>query len=167
MRMKNLKCYKCQKEGHIARLCPESRMISLEDGTSLPSEKSTDTIPWIRVLTVSDTTSKDEDNGAKLSGTIYKIDIEVEGVKTRALLDSGSQVTLVRIELLTLIEQRKGWTTDIWKERDYELKTQPVGASGTKLGVEAVVSLRANETRSCYPLFFVEVIQASLARYCT
>ena len=65
MKMKNLKCYKCQKEGHIARLCPESRMISLEDGTSLPSEKSADTIPWIRVLTVSDTTSKYEDNGAK------------------------------------------------------------------------------------------------------
>ena len=40
MRIKNLKCYKCQKKGHIA----ESRMISLEDGTCLPSEKSTDTI---------------------------------------------------------------------------------------------------------------------------
>ena len=139
--MKNLKCFKCQKEGHIARLCPEFRMISLEDCTSLPSEKSSDTIPWIRVLTVSETTSKYEDNGAKLSGPTYKIDIEVEGVKTRALLDSGSQVTLVSVELLTLIEQRKGWSTDKWKERDCELETQPVGASGTELGAEAVVSL--------------------------
>jgi len=92
-------------------------------------------------LTVSDTTNKYEDNGAKLSGPTNKIDIEVEGVKTRALLDSGSQVTLVRAELLTLIEQRKGWTADKWKERDCELKTQPVGASGTELGAEAVVSL--------------------------
>ena len=38
-------------------------------------------------------------------------------------MDSGFQVTLVSAELLTLIEQRKGWTTDKWKERDYELKT--------------------------------------------
>ena len=118
MRLKNLKCYKCHKEGHIARLCTESCMISLKGGIDAPSEKSTDPISWIRVLTVSDTTSKDDENGAKLSGPTYKIDIEVEGVKTPALLDSGSQVTLVRAELLTLIEQHKGGTTAKWKERD-------------------------------------------------
>ena len=30
MGLKSLKCYKCHEKGHIARLCPESRMISLE-----------------------------------------------------------------------------------------------------------------------------------------
>ena len=164
MRMKNLKCYKCQKEGHIARLCPESRMISLEDGTSLPSEKSADAIPWIRVLTVSGTTSKYEDNGAKLSGPTYKIDIEVEGVKTQALLDSGSQVTLVRAELLTLVEQRKGWTTDKCKKRDCELKTQPVGVSGTELGAKAVVSLHTTVEQTGQEVAipcFVHVLKSS------
>ena len=39
-----------------------------------------------------DSISHNEYNGAKLSGPTYKIDNEVEGVKTRALLHSGSQV---------------------------------------------------------------------------
>ena len=92
-------------------------------------------------------------------------------MKTLTLLDSGSQVTLVRARLLTLIEQRKGWITDRWKERDCELKTQPVGASGTELGAEAVVSLHTTVEQAgqegCYPLFCVKAIQASLTRYGT
>jgi len=76
--------------------------------TSLCEEQLTDSVPWIRVLTVLGTATADEKAGAKLSGPTYKIDIEVEGVKTRALLDSGSQVTLVRAELLPLIERHNG-----------------------------------------------------------
>jgi len=57
MKMKSIRCYKCHKEGHIARLCPEFHMINLESSTM--------SIPWIRVLTVSDTTSKGEEKEAK------------------------------------------------------------------------------------------------------
>jgi len=39
MRLKNVKCYKCHKERHMARLCSESHMISLEGATDAPSEK--------------------------------------------------------------------------------------------------------------------------------
>ena len=110
MGIKVIKCYKCHKEGHIVRLCPEANIISMGSGLgSLCEGQSSDSIPWIRVLTVLGTTTVDEEVGAKLSGPTYMIDIQVEEVKTRALLDSGSQVTLVRAELLPLIEQNNGW----------------------------------------------------------
>ena len=32
MGMKGIKCYKCHKEGHIARSCPEANMISMGSG---------------------------------------------------------------------------------------------------------------------------------------
>ena len=37
------------------------------------------------------------------------VDVEVEGVKTRALMDNGSQVTLVRCEQLHRIKEHNGW----------------------------------------------------------
>ena len=74
-------------------------------------------------------------------GPTYKIDIEVEGVKTRALLDSGSQVTLVRAELLPLIERHNGWPSGKWKNRDCAVEAQPVGASGQELGAELIVPI--------------------------
>ena len=48
MGMKGIKCYKCHKEGHIARLCPEANMLSMGSGLgSLCEGRSSDSIPWI------------------------------------------------------------------------------------------------------------------------
>ena len=87
------------------------------------------------------TATVNEKVGAKLSGPTYKIDIEVEGVKTQALLDGGSQVTLVRAELLPLVKQHNGWAMSQWKERDCDVEAQPVGASGQELGAESIVAV--------------------------
>jgi len=46
----------------------------------------------MRVLTAD--TGK-EPQSAKLVGPTFKVEVDIEGVKTRALLDNGSQVTLV------------------------------------------------------------------------
>ena len=76
---------------------------------------------------------------AKLSGTTFKVNLEVEGVKTRALLDNGSQVTLVRADLLPKLA---GWIPNQRQEQDSSVMTQPIGASGQELGATAVVTLR-------------------------
>ena len=47
-----------------------------------------------------------------VTGPSYKVDIVVEGFKTRALLDNGSQVSLVRAEMLPKIEQKNNWDSD-------------------------------------------------------
>ena len=53
MGIKGIKCYKCHKEGHIARLCPGTNVLSIESNpSSLCEEQLTDSVPWIRVLTV-------------------------------------------------------------------------------------------------------------------
>ena len=44
----------------------------------------------------------DDNTGAKLSEPTYKVNIEVEGVKTQAFC--WTVITLVRIELLPMIE---------------------------------------------------------------
>ena len=41
-----------------------------------------------------------DDHLAKLVGPTFKVDVKVEGVKTRALVHNGSQATLARSELL-------------------------------------------------------------------
>ena len=52
---------------------------------------------WIRVLSVSDCTNKSADLcQTDVIGSMYKVDITIHGVPTRALMDSGSQVCIVR-----------------------------------------------------------------------
>jgi len=92
-------------------------------------------------LTVLGTATADEKAGAKLSSPTYKIDIEIEGVKTWALLDNGSQVTFARAELLPLIEKHNGWAPGKWKNRDCAVEAQPVGTSGQELGAELIVAV--------------------------
>ena len=49
----------------------------------------------------------------RLAGSIsvaHKVDVEVEGVKIRALVDNGSQVTLVTSELLPKVKEHNNWT---------------------------------------------------------
>ena len=91
----------------------------------------------MRIMTVSGEDLA-QNAGAKLSGPTFKVNVEVEGVKTRALLVNGSQVTLVRDELLPKIA---GWIPNQRQEQDSSVMTQPIGASGLELGVTAVVTL--------------------------
>jgi len=111
-------------------------MISLESSESVtePAEPE----PWMRILTVHSEEKMDQKAGAKLSGPTFKVNIMVEGVKTRALLDNGSQVTLVRVELFPKI---KGWKPEQQSEQDSNLTIQPIGACGKELGATSVVNL--------------------------
>ena len=70
------------------------------------------------------------------------MDVEVEGVKTRALVDNGSQVTLVRSELLPRIKEHNDWTLEQCHQRNRPIKAQPIGVSGQDLGATSVVVWR-------------------------
>ena len=112
-------------------------MISLESSSESVVELA-ESEPWMRILTVHGEENISQKSGAKLSGPTFKVNAVVEGVKTRALLDNGSQVTLVRVELLPKI---KGWKLEHQSEQDSNLTTQPIGASGKELGATSVVNL--------------------------
>ena len=64
-------------------------------------------------------------------------------MKTRALLDNGSQVTLVRSELLAKIRAQNSWPLEQCHKKNYLMNTQPIGASGQELGVTSVVATEA------------------------
>ena len=71
-----------------------------------------------------------------------KVVAEVDGVKTRALLDHGAQISVVHQELLPAIKDKQGWTKEQYQQRSLDLDSQLIGTSGEELGVIAVVMLK-------------------------
>ena len=47
-----------------------------------------------------------------MKGPTYKVDVVVDAVKTRALLDSGAQASLARQQLLPDIKQKNNWSIE-------------------------------------------------------
>ena len=80
-------------------------MIQAGVATHLLNQEVAAIDPWIRVLTASKEDDTIDDRSAKLVGPTFKVDVEVEGVKTRAIADNGSQVTLVRTELFPKVRE--------------------------------------------------------------
>ena len=70
------------------------------------------------------------------------MDITVDGVKTRALLDHGAQVSLARRQLLPVIKERNNWTGGQCQDRTLKMERQPQGAGGHNLGAEGMVALQ-------------------------
>ena len=63
-------------------------------------------------------------------GPTYKVDVELEGVKIRALVDNGSQVMLMRSELLPRIKEHNNWTLEQCQHKNQPMKAQPIGVTG-------------------------------------
>ena len=107
LELRNVKCFGCHKKGHVVSECPDkknrdsSRVIQADQDIPTITTETVAPDPWIRVLTATKEDNVADDKVIKLVGPTFKVDVEVEGVKTRALVDNGSQVTLVRGELLT------------------------------------------------------------------
>ena len=88
------------------------------------------------------------DRPLAIKGPIYKAEISVYGVRVRALLDHGAQVSLVPKELLPKIREKNGWTLDQCHDRNCKLEGQPTGAGGHKLGATVVTRLHITSTDS-------------------
>ena len=56
-------------------------------------------------------------------------------------MDNGSQVTLVRSELLPKVKEYNGWTLEQCHQRNRPMETQPIEASGQELGATSVVAI--------------------------
>ena len=97
---------------------------------------------WIRVLSVSDCTNKSADLcQTDVIGSMYKVDITIHGVPARALMDSGSQVCIVRKQLLPIVKDKCNWSLSDCLVHNLPLNNQPVGAEGSVLGATALVNL--------------------------
>ena len=136
MQLKNVKCFKCQQKGHVAKDCPQAgnatRVIVADKETG--SEEQC----WIRVGVL--TAEPDsEQTAVSTTGPTYKVDVIVEGLKSRALVDNGSQISLVRTEMLPKLKEINSWSMEECKSKTSKVVSQPLGAGGTELGAKKVV----------------------------
>ena len=69
------------------------------------------------------------------------VDVSVDEVKTRALLDHGSKVTIVRQQLLPMVKEKQQWSMDNCMEKTVPLEFQPIGATGQELGAHGITML--------------------------
>ena len=109
MSSRDFRCFrcKCHQKGHLAKVCPNTSMPKGSQWvtTERALEESKDANPdvtseveyeelWTRVVSASD--QGNSPDHSPVVGPTYKVDVTIEGVKTRALLDHGSQVSIVR-----------------------------------------------------------------------
>ena len=136
--VRNIKCFKCHHKGHVARDCPQTgtsaRVIVTTEGISSDEEC------WIRVgvLTAG---SEPEKTAVSNAGPTYKVEVTVEGLKSRALVDNGSQISLVRTEMLPKLKEINGWSLEECRSKTSKVCSQPLGAGGNKLGAKKIVIL--------------------------
>ena len=140
--MQQIKCYRCKAKGHIAKNCPEAPQkpganVIESEPTQEVSEEYSD--PWLRTMSASGQVDE-----VPTRVPTYKAEIIVDSVRTRALLDHGAQVSIVRRELLPKVRETHGWTKEQYQARNLKLDRQPIGANGAELGAVALVRLEVS-----------------------
>ena len=105
MGQKKVKCFKCHQRGHIALNCPQAKK---EPNTRCVTtdDKAQPVDPWV-LSVIAEDDSVSSTSALCLRGPAYKVIVQVEGVRTRALIDFGAQVTLVRGQMLPKIREKR------------------------------------------------------------
>ena len=144
MSMQAVKCFNCCKKGHLAKDCtePRGKRVPLTRRVATESADNAETPDlWLRTVTARpDQSSVKVPTAAR--GPTFKVDIVVDGVKTRALLDHGAQVSLARRQLLPAIKEKNGWKGGECQARTLKMEGQPQGAGGHSLGAEGMAALQ-------------------------
>ena len=86
---------------------------------------------WVGVVTAE---PNSEQPAVGNTGPTYKVDVVVEGLKSRALVDNGSQISLVRTEMLPKLKEINCWNMEECKSKISKIASQPLGAGGSELG---------------------------------
>ena len=117
---------------------PKGRRVATEESTEekestqCEDEQANYEELWSRVVTAGEQGNSLE--CPPMVGLTYKVNVIVEGFKTRALLDHGSQV-------LPKIQELNNWSAETCISKNMPLRTHPVGATRQRLGALSVVVL--------------------------
>ena len=154
--LKNMKCFRCHQKGHVAAKCPNSQASS-ESTRRITTTAGDETEEmWIHVgivTTDKETIAKELPN-VDITGPTHKVDVTVEGLKTRALIDNGSQVSLVRTEMLPRLKEMNNWTLEECKKRTHQVVSQPVGAGGQVLGARKIDAISPQASQYVFRVMY-------------
>ena len=129
LRKRRGECYICHEKGHIARYCPKSKespgrsnsssnvsMLMAEVLESLSIEQLEQILAKSRLQAEQDLMNKDSDVNTLLStsgtssaaiGPTFYLEIEIEGVPVRAVVDSAAQSTVIFRDLLHKVNRQR------------------------------------------------------------
>ena len=171
--IKRMKCFKCHQKGHLAVKCPNNQLPN--ESTRRITTASGDEAEelWVRIVTTDQKTVTNQTSDVDTVGPTYKADVTVERLKTRALIDNGSQVSLVRTEMLPKLRKLNNWTIEECTQKTQEMTSEPVGAGGQVLGARKIVTVSVmldstgmSLSVPCYVLDSVKPLWRGTVRNC-
>ena len=75
-------------------------------------------------------------------------------------MDNGSQISLLRTEMLPKLKELNNWTLEECKSKTFKMISQPQGAGGSELGAKKIVflsvMLEATGRSLCIPCYVVD-----------
>lgn len=137
--VKRIRCFKCHQKSHLATKCPNTQLPNESTRRITTASGSETEELWVRVVTTDQKDVANQTSGADTADPTYKVDVTVEGLKTRALIDNGSQVSLVHTEMLSKLRELNNWTIEECKQKTQKMTSEPMGAGGQTLGARKIV----------------------------